>query len=90
MNELMEEIAELNDDKNKSKEEKESYEAVTTVVNTAKKVLDSLRLEQVLGREVVANSGDAEVKKLISQVEEYKKSGMYLIQISSIYHLDLN
>jgi dynactin 2 len=75
MNELMEEIGTLNDDKNRTKEEKESYEAVTTVVNTAKKVLDSLRLEQVLGREVVADSGDAEVKKLISQVEEYKKSG---------------
>lgn len=76
LSELMEEITALQVDKQVSKEEKESYEAVSKVVNTAKKVLDSLRLEQVIGKEDVATSSEKEVKNLISQVEEFKKSGV--------------
>ena len=76
MDELMQEILTIQADTKISKEEKESYETVGNVVNNAKKVLDSLRLEQVLGKETVAgNNTDTEVKQLISQVEEFKKSG---------------
>lgn len=76
MNELMQEITTLQADKQVSQEDKESYEAVATIVNTAKKVLDSLRLEQVIGKEEVSTSSEKEVKNLITQVEEFKKSGV--------------
>lgn len=76
MNELMEEIATIQTDTAISKEEKESYEAVSTVVCSAKKVLDSLKLERVLGKEVVTTANDSEIKYLLSQVEDYKKSGI--------------
>lgn len=74
MNELMEEITVIQSDSAISKEEKESYEAVSTVVSSAKKVLESLKLEQVLGKEAVSGN-QKEVKKLMAQVDEYKKSG---------------
>lgn len=69
----MDEITTLQNDNSVSKEERESYEGVSKVVLTAKKVLDSLRLEQVLGKEAIASSSEKQVKNLISQVEEYKK-----------------
>lgn len=75
LNELVQEIGNLNADASVSKEEKESYEAIGLVVNSAKKVLNSLRLEQVLGKEAVAAASDAEVKKMFSQIDEYKKTG---------------
>lgn len=71
----MQELSALQLDSKISKEEKESYETVGSVVNNAKKVLDSLRLEQILGKEAVASSSESEVKQLMNQVEEYKKSG---------------
>jgi len=73
MSELMDEITSLQNDNTVSKEERESYDGVSKVVLTAKKVLDSLRLEQVLGKEAVASSSEKQVKNLITQVEEYKK-----------------
>jgi dynactin 2 len=73
MAELMDEITTLQNDNSVSKEERESYDGVSKVVLTAKKVLDSLRLEQVLGKEAVASTSEKQVKNLISQVEEYKK-----------------
>uniref|UniRef100_A0A182WEH2 Dynactin subunit 2 n=1 Tax=Anopheles minimus TaxID=112268 RepID=A0A182WEH2_9DIPT len=75
MNELMEEIEASRADTGRTAEEKASYETVFGVVSTAKKVLESLKLEQVIGSEVVAGGGDAEAKKLIAQIEEYKKTG---------------
>lgn len=79
MNELMDEITTLQNDSTVSKEERESYDTVSNVVTTAKKVLDSLRLEQVLGKESVATSSDKQVKNLIAQVEDYKKSGKTVV-----------
>lgn len=79
MNELMDEITTLQNDSTVSKEERESYDTVSNVVTTAKRVLDSLRLEQVLGKESVATSSDKQVKNLIAQVEDYKKSGKTLV-----------
>ncbi|XP_011184150.2 dynactin subunit 2 [Zeugodacus cucurbitae] len=76
MNELMDEVAALQVDRKIADEEKQSYDAVATVIATAKKVLDSLRLEQVLGKEQAPSSADKEVKQLIGQVEEFKKSGL--------------
>ncbi|CRK86253.1 CLUMA_CG000176, isoform A [Clunio marinus] len=73
MSELMDEITALQNSKNVSKEEREVYDGVSKVVVTAKKVLDSLRLEQVLGKETTVSSSEKQVKNLISQVEEYKK-----------------
>lgn len=81
MDELMQDIVALQTDKAISKEEKESYEAVGTVVTSARKVLDSLRLEQVLGKEAVASAAESEIKKLVNQVEEYKKSGGIALQL---------
>jgi len=75
MSELMQEISQLQNDANISKENKQAYEAVGMVVTGAKKVLDSLRLEHVLGKETVSTASDNELKKLFSQVEQYKKSG---------------
>lgn len=75
MNELMEEISATRADSSKSKEEKESYEAVFEVVGNAKKVLESLKLEQAIGSENVAASSDVEAKKLLAKIDEYKKSG---------------
>jgi len=75
MNELMDEISVIQSDKATSKEDQDSYAAVSSVVSTAKKILESLKLEQVLGKETVINANDAEIKNLIGQVEAYKKSG---------------
>lgn len=75
MQELMEEITVIQLDNSVSKEEKQSYDAVSNVVNTAKKVLESLKLEQVLGKEFSSNAPEGEVQKLLTQVEDYKKSG---------------
>lgn len=75
MNELMQEILQLQTDETISKENKQAYEAVGMVVTGAKKVLDSLRLEQVLGKETVSSASAGEIKKLFAQVEQYKKSG---------------
>uniref|UniRef100_T1PFB3 Dynamitin n=1 Tax=Musca domestica TaxID=7370 RepID=T1PFB3_MUSDO len=76
MNELLEEVSALQNDRKLVQEEKESYDAVATIITTAKKVLDSLRLEQVLGKEQAPNKADKEVKALINQVDEYKNSGV--------------
>lgn len=75
MNELMEEITASQADATKTKEEKASYEAVFDVVGTAKKVLESLKLEQAIGSETVAMGAETEAKKLLTKIEEYKKSG---------------
>ncbi|EAT42431.1 AAEL006029-PA [Aedes aegypti] len=74
MNELMEEITASQADATKTKEEKASYEAVFDVVGTAKKVLESLKLEQAIGSETVAMGAETEAKKLLTKIEEYKKS----------------
>lgn len=74
MDELIQELNDLNADNAISKEDKESYEAIGNVVNNAKKVLSGLRLEQVLGTELTSSS-DAEMKNLLTQIDEYKKSG---------------
>lgn len=75
MNELMEEIMASQADSTKTKEEKASYEAVFEVVGTAKKVLESLKLEQAIGSETVTMGAEAEAKKLLTKIEQYKKSG---------------
>lgn len=74
MDELMQELDTLNTDKKTSKEDKQCYEAIGNVVNNAKKVLTGLRLEQVLGSEATTATADAEMKRLLSQIDEYKKS----------------
>lgn len=73
MNELLEEVAVLQGDATLTEDEKKSYEAVGEVVGTSQKMLESLRLEQALGKEAV--KGDAEAKRLLNQVAEFKKSG---------------
>lgn len=75
MEELMQDISAIQQDSKVSKEEKESYETVGAVVNNAKKVLESLRLEQILGKESAPADAEAEVKQLMHKVDEYKKSG---------------
>lgn len=75
MDELMNELNDLHTDSAISKEDKESYEAIGNVVKNAKKVLSGLRLEQVFGSEATTATADAEMKKLLTQIDEYKKSG---------------
>lgn len=91
MNELMEEITSLQNNKSVSNEERETYESVSNVVATAKKVLDSLKLEEVLGKEAVASSSEKQVQNLISQVEAYKKgaptTAAELIKLNSQHEL---
>lgn len=72
MNELMEEIAVLQGDASTSEDDKKSYEAVGEVVGASQKMLESLRLEQALGKE---GKSETEAKRLLSQVAEFKKSG---------------
>lgn len=74
MNELLNEVAALQMDRKIADEEKQSYDAVATVISTAKRVLDTLKLEQVLGKEQIPN--DKQVKALVAQVEEFKQSGV--------------
>lgn len=84
MNELMDEIVQLQNDKSVSKDDRESYESVAGVINISKKVLESLRLEQVLGQEAVSTTSEKQVKQLIAQVDEIKKSGMSSADIIKI------
>ncbi|KAH8277847.1 hypothetical protein KR018_008534 [Drosophila ironensis] len=74
MNELLNEVAALQVDRKIAEEERQSYDAVATVISTAKKVLETLKLEQVLGKEQAPDS--KQVKALIGQVEEFKQSGV--------------
>lgn len=76
MDELLNEVNDLNADSAVSKEKRESYEAIGSVVNNAKKVLGSLQLEKVFGAETTKATADTEMKKLLSQIDEYKKSGV--------------
>lgn len=72
MDELLNEIVDLNVNATNSKRDKESYEAVSSAVNSAQKVLGNLKLENVLGTETVSSASDNEIKKLIAQVEGFK------------------
>lgn len=75
MDELLQEINDLNTDRAISKEDKECYESISAVVGDAKRVLNSLRLEKVIGTEADSGSGETEMKRLLAQIEEYKKKG---------------
>lgn len=89
MHELITEIAAMQSDQTTSKEEKESYEAITNVMDASKKLLENLRLEQVLGKETTAKSAEADVKNLLKEVDAYKKSSGGAGQIKSITDNDL-
>lgn len=70
IDELMNEIVESNSNSNTSKKDKESYESVSMAMNSAQRVLGSLKLESVLGMESVQGiASDSQIKKLIAQVE---------------------
>lgn len=73
MDELMNEIVDLNATSQSLKREKDSYEAVSLAVNSAQKVLSTLRLENVLGKETASPASDIEIKKLIAQIEGFQK-----------------
>lgn len=75
MDELMHELNDLSTNTAITKEERQSYETIGDVVRNAKKVLVNLRLEQVLGTEATSATADADMKKLVAQIDEYKKSG---------------
>lgn len=75
MDELMAELNDLSTDTAVAKEQRQSYETIGEVVRNAKKVLVNLRLEQVLGTDATAATVDADMKKLLVQIDEYKKSG---------------
>lgn len=80
MDELIQELNDLNADKSIAKENKECYEAIGNVVNNAKKVLTGLKLEQVLGSEATS---DADMKQLLTQIDEYKKGGGAPVAVKS-------
>lgn len=72
MNELMEEVTSLENDKTISKEEQEAYFRMSKVVQNSKKILDSLHLEEALGDQN-GQSTEKAVRNLLSQVDSYKK-----------------
>lgn len=72
MNELMDEITSLENDKTISKEEHEAYFKMSKVVQNSKKLLDSLHLEEALGGPG-GQSSEKAVRNLISQAESLKK-----------------
>ncbi|XP_070501064.1 dynactin subunit 2 [Chironomus tepperi] len=72
MNELMEEITTLENDKTVSKEEQEAYYRMSKVVQNSKKILDSLHLEEALGDQN-GQSTEKAVRNLLTNVESYKK-----------------
>lgn len=74
IDELVNEIVALNASTAISKRDKESYESVSVAVSGAQRVLSSLRLENVLGTETVSAASDNEIKKLIAQVEDFRKN----------------
>lgn len=74
MDELMDEIVDLNANASVSKKDKESYEAVSQAVNCAQKVLGSLKLDNVLGSETVSSASDNEIKKLLAQIDRFRKN----------------
>lgn len=76
MDELMNEIVASNVNADALKKDKESYESISTAVNSAQKVLGSLRLENVLGTETVSMASDNEIKKLFAQVEDFRKDSV--------------
>lgn len=71
MDELMNDIVSINGQTATTKIDKDSYDAVSVAVNSAQKVLGSLKLENVLGCETVASASDNEIKKLIAQVDSF-------------------
>lgn len=73
MDELMNEIVESNASADTLKKDKESYESIIGAVNSAQKVLGSLRLENVLGTETVSSVSNSEIKRLLAQVEDFRK-----------------
>lgn len=75
MDELFQEINELNTGQAVSKEDKECYESISAVVGNAKKILNGLRLEKVIGAEATSVTGNAEMKRLLTQIEDFKKGG---------------
>lgn len=75
MDDLMQELHDLSTNTAITKEQRQSYETIGDVVRNAKKILVNLRLEQVLGTEATAATADADMKKLLVQIDEYKKSG---------------
>lgn len=89
MHELITEVAALHAEQTTSKEEKESFEAISNVVGASKKLLESLRLEQVLGKETTAKNADADVKNLLKEVEAYKSAGTASAPIRTITENDL-
>lgn len=89
MDELMRQIVDMNTKAEISKEDKANYKAVSVVVNNAKKVLGSLRLENVLGIETAASTSEGEVKRLLNQVEEFQnKKTNDLMQIKNLLAID--
>ncbi|KAG5678713.1 hypothetical protein PVAND_008361 [Polypedilum vanderplanki] len=73
MNELMEEVTSLENDKSISKEEHEAYFKMSKVVQNSKKILDSLHIEEALGGQNGGQPAEKAVKNLITQVDSYKK-----------------
>lgn len=71
MDELMNEIVAINGNTATTKTDKDSYDAVSVAVNSAQKVLGSLKLENVLGCETVASASENEIKRLIAQVDSF-------------------
>lgn len=73
MDELLNGIVDSNANATVSKKYKDNYEAISGTVNSAQKVLGSLRLENVLGTETNSSTSDHEIRKLIEQVEGFQK-----------------
>lgn len=83
MDELMAELNDLSVDTAISKEQRQSYETIGDVVRNAKNVLVNLRLDQVLGTDAISATVDADMKKLLAQVDEYKKADQSRLRLQN-------
>uniref|UniRef100_A0A1B0DJR6 Uncharacterized protein n=1 Tax=Phlebotomus papatasi TaxID=29031 RepID=A0A1B0DJR6_PHLPP len=84
MHELLDEMSAIQANAETTKEEKKSYEVISGVVTSASKILQSLRLEEVLGKDTVSKSTEQELKKLVQDVEGFKKADSVMPPISDV------
>ncbi|XP_059609380.1 dynactin subunit 2 [Phlebotomus argentipes] len=85
MHELLDEMSAIQANAQTTKEEKQSYEVISGVVSSASKILKCLHFEEVLGKETMSKNTELELKKLVTQVEEFKKADTVMPPITDIH-----
>uniref|UniRef100_A0A6B2EAU8 Putative dynactin n=1 Tax=Phlebotomus kandelakii TaxID=1109342 RepID=A0A6B2EAU8_9DIPT len=84
MHELLDEMSAIQANAETTKEEKKSYEVISGVVISASKILQSLRLEEVLGKDTASKNTEVELKNLVARVEEFKKADAMMPLVTDV------